>query len=102
MGSLGLSDQHNLDTFNLGLSSNIYASLAHIDAMKAKLNMAIRLMAASKGTSSGASAISNIPFLVASSQDGLALGMYQMPNIPKQVTFQDSVLLSGLIKINKS
>ena len=69
--------------------------------MQATLNMAKRLMAVSKGTSPGASAISNIPFMVASNQDGLNSGIYQKPDIAKQVTFQDSALLSGLQKINK-
>ena len=55
--------------------------------MQATLNMANRHMAVSKGTSPGASAILNIPFMAASSHDGLASGMYQMPDIPKQVTF---------------
>ena len=58
-------------------------------------------MAVYKGTSPGASAISNIPFMVASSHDGLASGNYRKPDIPKQVTFQDSALLSGLQNINK-
>ena len=53
-------------------------------------------MAESKGTSPGASAISNIPFMVASSHDELALGIYQKPDIPEQVTFQDSAMQSGL------
>ena len=56
-------------------------------------------MAVSKGTSPGENVISNIPFMSASSHDGLASGMYQKPDIPKQVTFQDSALLSGLQKI---
>ena len=55
--------------------------------MQATLNMAKRLMAVSKGTSPGASTISNIPFMVASSHDGLASGNYQKPDIPKQVTY---------------
>ena len=84
---LGLNDQHILDTFKLGLPSNIYVNLVHIDGIQAIQNMAKRLMAVSKGTSSGASPISNIPFMVASSHDGLASGMYQKPDIPKQVTF---------------
>ena len=63
--------------------------------------MAKRLMAVSKGTSPGASDISNIPFMSASSHDRLASGIYQKPDIPKQVTFQDSALLSGHQKINK-
>ena len=63
--------------------------------------MAKRPMAVSKGTSPGASAISNIPFMVASSYDALASGIYQKSDIPKQLTFQDSALLSGLQKINK-
>ena len=99
--ALGLNDQHILDTFKLGLPSNIYVSLVHIDGMQATLNMAKRLMAVSKGTSPGASAISNIPFMVASNHDGLNSGIYQKPDIAKQVTFQDSALLSGLQKINK-
>ena len=96
-----MNDQHILDTFKLGLPSNIYANLVHIDGMQATLNMAKRLMAVSKGTSPGASAISNIPFMVASNHDGLNSGIYQKPDIAKQVTFQDSALLSGLQKINK-
>ena len=39
--------------------------------------------------------------MVATSHDGLPSGNYQKPDIHKQVTFQDSVLLSGLQKINK-
>ena len=35
------------------------------------------------------------------SHDGLASGMYQKPEIPKQITFQDSAVLNGLHKINK-
>ena len=58
-------------------------------------------MAVPKVTSPGASVISNIPFMAASSHDGLASGMYQKPDIPKQVTFPDSALLSGLQKINE-
>ena len=54
--------------------------------------MAKRLMAVSQGPSPGASAISNIPFMVASNHDGLASGNYQKPDISKQVTFQDSAL----------
>ena len=69
--------------------------------MQATLNMAKRLMAVSKGPSPGASAISNIPFIVASSHDGLASGNYQKLDIPKEATFQDSALLSGPQKINK-
>ena len=69
--------------------------------MQATFNMAKRLMAVSKGPSPGASATSNIPFMVASNHDGLASGRYQKPDISKQVTFQDSALLSGLQKINK-
>ena len=41
-------------------------------------------MAVSKGTSPGASALSNIPFMTASSHDGLASGMYQKSDIPKR------------------
>ena len=54
------------------------------------------------GTAPGASAISKISFLTALSYDGLASGMYQQPDIPGQVTFQDSALLSGLQKTNKT
>ena len=79
--ALGLNDQHILDTFKLGLPSNIYVNLVHIDGMQATLNMAKRLMAVSKGTSPGASAISNIPFMVASNHDGLNSGIYQKPVI---------------------
>ena len=64
------------------------------------MNMAKGLMAVSKGTSSGANAISNIPFMAISSHDVLASDMYQKPDIPKQVTFQDSALLKDLQKIN--
>ena len=99
--ALGLNYQHILDTFKLGLPSNIYVNLVHIDGMQATLNMAKRLMVVSKGPSPGVSAISNIPFVVASSHDGLASGNYQKPDIPKQVTFQDSALLSGLQNIKK-
>ena len=55
--------------------------------MQATLNMDKRRMAMSKVTSPGASAISNIPFMAASSHDGWALGMYQKPEIPKQGNF---------------
>ena len=99
--ALGFNDKDILDTIKLGLPSNIYVNLVHIDAMQVTLNMSKRLLAVSKGTSPCASAISNIPFMVASSHDGLASGIYQKPDIPKQVTFQDSALLSGLQKINK-
>ena len=99
--ALGLNDQHILDTFKLGLPSNIYVNLVHIDGMQATLNMAKRLMAVPKGPSPGVSAISNIPFMVASSHEWLPSGIYQKPDISKQVTFQDSALLSGLQKINK-
>ena len=98
---LGLNDQHILDSFKLGLLANIYVNLVSIAGMQATSNMAKRLMAVSKGTTPGASSISNIPFMVASSHDGLASGIYQKPDIPKQGTFQDSALLSGLQKINK-
>ena len=70
--------------------------------MQATLNMARRQMAVSKGTSLDASAITNIPYMAASGQEGLASSMYQNPDLPKQVTFQDSALLSGLLKINKT
>ena len=64
--ALGLSDQHILDTFKLGLPSNIYVNFVHIDGMQATLNMAKRLMAVSKATSRGTSSISNIPIMAAS------------------------------------
>ena len=85
--ALGLNDQHILDTFKLRLPSNIYVNLVHINGMQATLNMAKRHMAESKGTSPGASVISNIPFMVASSHDGLASDIYQKPGIPKKMTF---------------
>ena len=69
--ALGLNDQHILDTFKLGLPSNIHVNLVHIDGMQGTLNVAKRLMAVSKGTLPSTSAISNIPFMVASSHDGL-------------------------------
>ena len=55
--------------------------------MQATLNMAKRLMAVSKGTSPGASAISNILFVVASNHDGLTSGIYQKPDISKTSDF---------------
>ena len=94
--ALGLNDKHILDTFKLGLSSNIYVNLVHIDGMQATFNMAKRLMAVSKWTSPGARAVSNIPFMAASSHAGLASHMYQKSDISKQVTFQDPGILSGL------
>ena len=100
--ALGLNDQHILDTFKLGLPSNIYVNLVHIDGMQATQNMTKRLMAVSKETSLGATAISNIPFMAASSHDGLASGIYLKPDILEQVTFQDTVLLSGLQRSLKS
>ena len=39
--------------------------------------------------------------MAASNDNGLASGMYQKLDMPKQVTFHDSALLSGLQKINK-
>ena len=39
--------------------------------------------------------------MAASSHDGMASGIYQKPDISKQMTFQDSALLSGLQKIDK-
>ena len=99
--ALDLNDQHILDTFKLGLPSNIFVNLVHIDGMQATLNMAKRLITLSKGSSPGPSAISNIPFMVASSHDGLPSSIYQKPDISKQVTFQDVAPLSDLQKINK-
>ena len=43
-----------------------------------------------------------LSFMAASSHDVLASHMYQNPDIPIQVTFQDSAILSGLQKINKN
>ena len=57
--ALGLNDQHILDTFKLGLPSNIYVNLVYIDGMQTMLNTANRLIAVSKGTSPGSSAISS-------------------------------------------
>ena len=78
---------------------NIYVNLVHIDGMQATLNMAKRLMAVSKGTSPGASAIFNIPFWQL--QAMMVSGIYQKSDIPKQIIFQDSALQNGLQKINK-
>ena len=61
-----------------------------------------RIIVVSKGTSPGAQSISNIVFMAASNHDRLASDMFQKSDMPKQVTFQDSALLSGLQKINKS
>ena len=83
------------------MPSNISVNLVQTDGMQATLNMVKRFMAVSKGASPGKDAISNIPFMAASCQDVLASGMYQKPDIPKQVLFQDSALLSSLQKINK-
>ena len=85
--ALGLNAQHILDTFKLGLPSNIYVNLIHIDGMQTTLNMAKRLMVVSKGTSPCASSISNSPFMAVSSHDELVSGIYQKPDIPKQVHF---------------
>ena len=49
--ALDLNDQHILDTFKLGLPSNIYVNLVHIDGMQTTLNKAKGPMAVSKGTS---------------------------------------------------
>ena len=81
--ALGLNDKHILDTFKLGLPSNIYVNLVHIDDMQTTLHMAKILMAISKRNSPGASAILNVPFKAASSPDGLASGIYQKPDISK-------------------
>ena len=48
--ALGLNDQHILDTFKLGLPSNIYINLVYTYGRKATLNMAKGLTAVSKGT----------------------------------------------------
>ena len=96
------NDQHIPGTFKIWLPSIIHVNLVHIDGMQATLNMAKRLMGVLKGTSPDASAILNISFMVASHHDGLASGMYQKPDILKQVTFQESALLSGLQNIHRS
>ena len=69
--------------------------------MQSILNMAKELMPLTKGTSPSAGAISYIPFMAATSQHGLASDMYQKPDVPKQITLQDSALLSVLQKIKK-
>ena len=46
--------------------------------------MAKRCMVVSKGPSPGASAISNIPFMVASNHDGLVSGSYQNLTYPNR------------------
>ena len=69
--------------------------------MQATLNIAKTLMTVSRGTSPYGNAISNIPFMAASSHDGLSSNMYHKPDIPKQVTFQYLAVLSGLQKISK-
>ena len=46
--AIGLNYQHILDIFKLGLHSNIYDNLVHIDAMQATLNIGKRLMAVSE------------------------------------------------------
>ena len=38
--TLGLSDQHILDSFKLGLPSNVYVNIVHIDGTQGTLNMA--------------------------------------------------------------
>ena len=98
--TLLLNDQHILDAFKLGLPSAVYVNLVHIGDMQAILNMAKRLMAVSKGPSPGSHIASKIPFMAASVHDRLASGIYHQPDICKQVTFQDSALLSGLQKRN--
>ena len=69
--ALGLNDQHILDTFKLGLPSNIYVNLKD-------------LWLCPKGTSPGASAISNIPFMAAPSHDGLASGIIKTLTYPNK------------------
>ena len=75
------------------MPSNIYVNLAHIDGMQATLNMAKRKMAVSKETSQGVNDISNIPFIAASSHDGLASVIYQKNDIHKQVIFKIQLYL---------
>ena len=53
--ALGLNDQHILDTFKVGLPSNICVNLVHIYGMQTTLNMAKRLMTVSRGSSPSAS-----------------------------------------------
>ena len=56
--ALGLNEQHILDTFKLGIPSNVYVNLVHIDGMQTTLNMTKRLMAVPKDTSPGTGVIS--------------------------------------------
>ena len=99
--TLSLEDQHFLDTFKLGLPLNVYVNLAHIDHMAVTLNMVKGPIVISTLASPGVSAMSHFPFMAASSHDRMASGMYHKPDIPKQVTFQDSALLSVLQKSTK-
>ena len=82
--ALGLNKQHILDTFKLGLPSNIYVNLVHMDDMQATLNMAKRPLEVSRGTSPGASAIVNIPFMTASSHNGLVSSTFQTLTYPNR------------------
>ena len=68
--ALGLNGQNILDTFKLGSPSSVCDNLVHIDGMQATLNITKRLIDVLKVTSCCASAISNIPFMAASSHDG--------------------------------
>ena len=47
--AVGFNNQHILDTFKLGLPSNVYINLVYIDGRPATLNMANRPVAVSKG-----------------------------------------------------
>ena len=72
--------------------------MVHIDAMSATFCIAKTLMAVSNKTLLDVSAISNIQFTAVSCHDGIASSMCNKADKPKEVTFQDSVLLSGLQK----
>ena len=52
-------------------------------------------MAVSRGMKPGAKEISNIPFMKVLVYEGMAPNMYNKPDMPKQVTFQDSSLRSS-------
>ena len=94
--ALGLNDQHILHTFKLGLPLNIYVNLVHIDDMQAILNMAKNTYGCIKRNFTRCKCHIFYSIYGSFKPDGLASGIYQKPDIPKQVTFQDSALLSGL------
>ena len=47
--ALGLSDQHILDIFKLGLPSNVYVEMVHIDGIQATLDSMMLSSAADFG-----------------------------------------------------